>query len=133
MAARAIHLAASTLRGFLAAMAAPTNHVRHKKNRPSDEGRFWTAAACSMQAIEAALADIPHVDHLVLLAGTFVAGKVMDADVAYLRRAFEERIWAAVTMGAPAGIISLDSYARLRAGDTGRCRASLRSDRTRAG
>jgi len=58
----------------------------------------WRAAdVTNGQAIEAALADIPHVDHLVLLAGTFVAGKVMDADVAYLRRAFDERIWAAVT------------------------------------
>ncbi|MCW2239010.1 SDR family oxidoreductase [Azospirillum canadense] len=57
----------------------------------------WRAAdVTNSQAIEAALADIPHVDHLVLLAGTFVAGKIMDADVDYLRRAFDERIWAAV-------------------------------------
>ncbi|MHC8294501.1 MULTISPECIES: hypothetical protein [unclassified Pseudomonas] len=34
------------------------------------------------------------MDHLVLLAGTFVAGKVLDAEINYLRRAFEERIWA---------------------------------------
>ncbi|MBK1840193.1 SDR family oxidoreductase [Azospirillum sp. YIM B02556] len=58
----------------------------------------WRAAdVTDSAAVEAALADIPQVDHLVLLAGTFVAGKVMDADVAFLRRAFEERIWAAVT------------------------------------
>lgn len=46
--------------------------------------------------IAAALAGIPRVDHLVLLAGTFVAGKVLDAEIGHLRRAFEERIWAAV-------------------------------------
>jgi NAD(P)-dependent dehydrogenase (short-subunit alcohol dehydrogenase family) len=58
----------------------------------------WRAAdVTNGQAVEIALADIPHVDHLVLLAGTFVAGKIMDADVDYLRRAFDERIWAAVT------------------------------------
>ncbi|WP_246637377.1 SDR family oxidoreductase [Burkholderia catarinensis] len=48
------------------------------------------------ETITSALADIAHVDHLVLLAGTFVAGKVLEADVDYLRRAFEERVWAAV-------------------------------------
>lgn len=47
-------------------------------------------------AITAALADIPHVDHLVLLAGSFVVGKVLEADVGHLQRAFDERIWAAV-------------------------------------
>lgn len=46
------------------------------------------------EAVEAALADIPVVDHLVLLAGTFVAGTVLGAEIAHLRRAFEERIWA---------------------------------------
>ncbi len=48
------------------------------------------------ETIAAALTDIPHVDHLVLLAGTFVAGKVLEAEVDYLKRAFDERIWAAV-------------------------------------
>jgi NAD(P)-dependent dehydrogenase (short-subunit alcohol dehydrogenase family) len=48
------------------------------------------------ETISRALADIPHVDHLVLLAGTFVAGKVVEADIDHLRRAFDERIWAAV-------------------------------------
>ncbi|WP_123487495.1 SDR family NAD(P)-dependent oxidoreductase, partial [Pseudomonas brassicacearum] len=48
------------------------------------------------EAIYSALADIPHVDHLVLLAGTFVGGKVLDAEIDHLRRAFEERMWASV-------------------------------------
>ncbi|WP_445178066.1 SDR family oxidoreductase [Pseudomonas sp. McL0111] len=57
----------------------------------------WRAADVTHgDAVYAALADIPHVDHLVLLAGTFVAGKVLDADIDYLRRAFEERIWASL-------------------------------------
>lgn len=57
----------------------------------------WRAADVTRpETIAAALADIPHVDHLVLLAGTFVAGKVLEADVDYLKRAFDERVWAAV-------------------------------------
>jgi NAD(P)-dependent dehydrogenase (short-subunit alcohol dehydrogenase family) len=47
-------------------------------------------------AVEAALHDIPQVDHLVLLAGTFVAGKVREAEITYLHGAFDERIWAAI-------------------------------------
>jgi NAD(P)-dependent dehydrogenase (short-subunit alcohol dehydrogenase family) len=57
----------------------------------------WRAADVTKpETIATALADIPHVDHLVLLAGSFVAGKVLEADVGYLHRAFDERIWAAV-------------------------------------
>ncbi|MCJ2006031.1 MULTISPECIES: SDR family oxidoreductase [unclassified Methylobacterium] len=57
----------------------------------------WRAADVTKpETIAQALVDIPHVDHLVLLAGTFVAGKVLDAEVEYLKRAFDERIWAAV-------------------------------------
>ncbi|HEB3532156.1 SDR family oxidoreductase [Burkholderia cenocepacia] len=57
----------------------------------------WRSADVTRpETIVSALADIAHVDHLVLLAGTFVAGKVLDADVDYLRRAFDERVWAAV-------------------------------------
>ncbi|MCI0993691.1 SDR family oxidoreductase [Pseudomonas corrugata] len=48
------------------------------------------------EAVEAALADIPVVDHLVLLAGTFVTGSILTADVDHLRRAFDERIWASI-------------------------------------
>ncbi|MBE7196867.1 MAG: SDR family oxidoreductase [Parafilimonas terrae] len=57
----------------------------------------WRAADVTRpDTIAAALADIPQVDHLVLLAGTFVAGKILEAEVDYLTRAFDERIWAAV-------------------------------------
>lgn len=57
----------------------------------------WRAADVTRsETLTAALADILHVDHLVLLAGSFVAGRVLDADVDHLRRAFDERIWAAV-------------------------------------
>ena len=56
----------------------------------------WCAADVTRpETVAAALADIPHVDHLVLLAGTFVAGKILEAEVDYLKRAFDERIWAA--------------------------------------
>ena len=57
----------------------------------------WRAADITKpEQIHAALDDIPQVDHLVLLAGTFVAGKVLAADISYLQRAFDERIWASV-------------------------------------
>ncbi|XXA99913.1 SDR family NAD(P)-dependent oxidoreductase [Rhizobium binae] len=57
----------------------------------------WRAADVTKRAaIESALADIEHVDHLVLLAGSFVVGQVLEADVDHLRRAFEERVWAAI-------------------------------------
>lgn len=74
----------------------------------SDPGRSERAAAehsfagwravdvTDPQSLEAALADISRVDHLVLLAGSFVVGKVLEADVGHLRRAFDERVWAAV-------------------------------------
>lgn len=57
----------------------------------------WRAADVTRrEAVEAALADIPVVDHLVLLAGTFVTGTILTADVDHLRRAFDERIWASI-------------------------------------
>lgn len=57
----------------------------------------WRAAdVTDSQALHAALADIPKVDHLVLLAGTYVVGKVLDAEIDNLRRAFEERMWASL-------------------------------------
>lgn len=57
----------------------------------------WRAADVTRrEAVEAALSDIPVVDHLVLLAGTFVAGTVMASEIDYLRRAFEERVWASL-------------------------------------
>ncbi|MBI1692056.1 SDR family oxidoreductase [Methylorubrum sp. DB1722] len=67
--------------------------------RVAEENDFagWRAADVTKpESVAAALADIPQVDHLVLLAGTFVAGKVLEAEVDYLKRAFDERIWAAV-------------------------------------
>lgn len=57
----------------------------------------WRAADVTRSdTIHEALANIPHVDHLVLLAGSFVVGKVMEAELGHLRRAFDERIWASV-------------------------------------
>jgi NAD(P)-dependent dehydrogenase (short-subunit alcohol dehydrogenase family) len=57
----------------------------------------WRAADVTQpDTIQAALVDVPHVDHLVLLAGSFVVGKVIEADISRLQRAFDERIWAAI-------------------------------------
>jgi NAD(P)-dependent dehydrogenase (short-subunit alcohol dehydrogenase family) len=64
----------------------------------AEEHRFgWRSADVTQEdTIRAALRDIPRVDHLVLLAGTSVVGRVLGADVAHLRRAFDERVWASV-------------------------------------
>jgi len=64
----------------------------------SDNGLAgWRVADVTRrEQIEAAVADIDHVDHLVFLAGTLTLGKVMEADIDTLRRPFEERIWGAV-------------------------------------
>lgn len=57
----------------------------------------WRAADVTRgETITQALADIPRVDHLVMLAGSFVTGKVLTAEIDHLRLAFEERIWAAI-------------------------------------
>lgn len=71
---------------------------RTRARKAAEEYGFeWrTADVTQSEAVHAALQDIPKVDHLVLLAGSFVAAKVLDGDVDYMRRAFEERIWASV-------------------------------------
>lgn len=57
----------------------------------------WLSADVTRpDTIEAALRDVAHVDHLVLLAGSFAVGKVLEADLVRLHRAFDERVWAAV-------------------------------------
>ncbi len=57
----------------------------------------WRAAdVIRSETIQRALADVGHVDHLVLLAGSFVTGKILEADIDRLHRAFDERVWAAV-------------------------------------
>lgn len=57
----------------------------------------WRAADVSNPVeLAAALEDIPHVDHLVLLAGRFIVGKLMEADINDLRGIFDERVWSAV-------------------------------------
>jgi len=60
-------------------------------------GFEWKAADVTKQeTIEAALSDVRQVDHLVLLAGTFVSGTILEADIDYLHKAFDERIWGAL-------------------------------------
>ncbi|MGK6324757.1 SDR family oxidoreductase [Sphingomonas sp. DT-51] len=79
---------------------------------------YGAADVTNAEEFSAALMDVPHVDHLVLLAGSFVAGKVLETDVSHLRRAFDERIWASITaiqaLGgrlAPNGTVTLISGA----------------------
>ena len=47
-------------------------------------------------AISQGLSAVERVDHLVMMAGSLTIGKVMEADVAFLRRAYDERIWSVV-------------------------------------
>jgi len=72
---------------------------RDKAEQVAAENGFaaWRSADVTREeTIVAALADIPVVDHVVLLAGSFVVGKVLEAELNHLRRAFDERIWAAL-------------------------------------
>lgn len=72
-----------------------------RAERVATENGFagWRAADVSQpMQIDAALAGIAHVDHLVMLAGNFVVGTVLEGDLAQLRRIFDERFWAAITV-----------------------------------
>jgi NAD(P)-dependent dehydrogenase (short-subunit alcohol dehydrogenase family) len=66
--------------------------------RIAEENKFeWRVADVTKQeTIYEALSDVQQVDHLVLLAGTFVAGAVLDTDINYLHKAFDERIWGSL-------------------------------------
>lgn len=66
--------------------------------RIADENEFeWRVADVTKpETIYKALSDVERVDHLVLLAGTFVAGRILDADLNYLHKAFDERIWGSL-------------------------------------
>lgn len=48
------------------------------------------------EAIRQGLSAIKRVDHLVLLAGALTIGKVMEADISLLQRAYDERVWSVV-------------------------------------
>jgi len=66
--------------------------------RIADENEFeWRVADVTKQeTIYEALSDVQRVDHLVLLAGTFVAGAILDTDINYLHKAFDERVWGSL-------------------------------------
>lgn len=55
-----------------------------------------TADMADSASIAEALRDIPRVDHLVMLGGSFVKGKVLEADLDHLHRAFDERVWGVI-------------------------------------
>ena len=48
------------------------------------------------EVIRDGLSAIGRVDHLVMTAGSLTIGKVMDADIRLLRRAYDERVWSIV-------------------------------------
>lgn len=56
----------------------------------------FAAELSDPETIRHGLSAIKRVDHLALLAGTLTIGKVMEADISLLRRAYDERIWSAV-------------------------------------
>ncbi len=107
-----IGLSAATQAKALGAKVIAIGFDADRARRAAEEASLdgWRVAdVTKSETIGEALADIPHVDHLVLLAGTFVAGTVMGSEIAYLRNAFEERIWAAVhTIRALGGRLAAD-------------------------
>lgn len=57
----------------------------------------WFAADIGdPEAIHDGLSAIERVDHLVVMAGSLIVGKVMEADTGLLRRAYDECIWSVV-------------------------------------
>ncbi|MBX7535173.1 SDR family oxidoreductase [Qipengyuania sp. GH1] len=64
----------------------------------SDHGfAGWRAADVGQpEAMIKALADVEKVDHLVMLAGSFVMGGVLETDIDALRGVFDQRLWAAI-------------------------------------
>ncbi|WP_197725709.1 SDR family oxidoreductase [Rhizobium leguminosarum] len=94
-----IGLAAATQASAAGARVIVIGSDKERAERAATENGLhgWRAAdVTKSETIFAALEDLERVDHLVLLAGSFVAGRVMDADIDYLRRAFDERMWSAV-------------------------------------
>jgi NAD(P)-dependent dehydrogenase (short-subunit alcohol dehydrogenase family) len=74
-----------------------SNRERAEKAAAEHGFAGWRAADMARpEAVETALADIQHVDHLVLLAGSFIVGRVLEAEIEHLRRAFDERFWGAI-------------------------------------
>jgi len=83
--------------GGATVLVAGSNAERTQKAAEENGFDGWRSFDVTQaDTISAALSDIPHVDHVVLLAGSFVAGKILEADVGHLHRAFDERVWAAV-------------------------------------
>ncbi len=67
-------------------------HVAHTRGFAGSFG----AEISDPEAIRQGLSSIERVDHLVLLAGSLTIGKIMEADVSLLQRAYDERIWSVV-------------------------------------
>jgi NAD(P)-dependent dehydrogenase (short-subunit alcohol dehydrogenase family) len=94
-----IGLAAATQATALGAKVTVIGFDQKRAETIAEENGFagWRSAdVTKSETIVEALKDMEHVDHLVLLAGTFVAGKIIEADVDHLRKAFDERVWAAI-------------------------------------
>jgi NAD(P)-dependent dehydrogenase (short-subunit alcohol dehydrogenase family) len=74
-----------------------SNSERTEKVATENGFKGWRAADVARpNDIQSALKDIQHVDHLVMSAGSFIMGKVLEAEISTLSRIFDERIWAAV-------------------------------------
>ena len=61
--------------------------------RALGEVRTVAADITNDAEIGQAFAGISHVDHVVIAAGTIVNGRILDNDLANLRRIIDERIW----------------------------------------
>jgi NAD(P)-dependent dehydrogenase (short-subunit alcohol dehydrogenase family) len=56
----------------------------------------FAAEISDPDAIRQGLSAIDRVDHLVILAGSLTIGKIMEAEIGLLERAYDERIWSVV-------------------------------------
>jgi NAD(P)-dependent dehydrogenase (short-subunit alcohol dehydrogenase family) len=74
-----------------------SNADRARAAAAAHEFAQWRAADVTVpQQVHHALADLPGIDHLVILAGSFVMAKVFEAEPEHLFRPFEERVRGAI-------------------------------------
>lgn len=59
---------------------------------------YSSADVADAEDIFSALTKISHVDHLVILAGSFISGQILDGDLNVLRQIFEERFWGSINI-----------------------------------
>jgi len=102
--ARVVVMGGSTGIGFAAAklarqagaevtIAGRSQEKLEQAQRALGEVRTVAADITDEAAVAQVFAGLSHVDHVVIAAGTIINGRIVDNDLANLRRILDERIW----------------------------------------